>query len=222
MVAALAGLPLGPQLFIIGSLRYWTFLPSIFTSSDPGPMNLVGPSRCSRRSRRRCPCSRRRPCCRSSRPGSRPACPRWSRWSSSPVGLVAALADVGQRRRHERRRRAGHLANVGHGRGGDAVASFGHGRLRRIDGTLAMVSSHSCSSTAAPRKPAHDAPQTSARGPCAYPAATPALPARNRARRSRRPVPALLAAVMYAVPSRKRRPVRVSAKPQSSVRSARR
>jgi hypothetical protein len=30
-------------LFIIGSLSNWTFLPSNFTSSEPGPMNFVGP-----------------------------------------------------------------------------------------------------------------------------------------------------------------------------------
>jgi len=37
------GLPLGPQLLSIRSLRRWTFLPSIFTVIEPGLMNLAGP-----------------------------------------------------------------------------------------------------------------------------------------------------------------------------------
>jgi hypothetical protein len=42
-VAAFGGLPLGPQLLSIGSPSNWTFLPSIFTSSAPGPTNFVMP-----------------------------------------------------------------------------------------------------------------------------------------------------------------------------------
>lgn len=43
MVAEFAGLPLGPQLLSIWSPRSCTFLPSNFTSKDPGAMNFVGP-----------------------------------------------------------------------------------------------------------------------------------------------------------------------------------
>src|SRR5688572_20757579 len=43
-VAAFGGLPPGPQLLSIGSLRRCTFLPSTLTSSEPGPTKRAGPS----------------------------------------------------------------------------------------------------------------------------------------------------------------------------------